>query len=214
MSLFAPLAPGDPRRHAPSTERNAEPLLAVLRSVFPASGTVLEVAAGTGQHAVHFARALPGLAWLPSDPDPDMRSSIAAWTAAEGPGNLRPPLDLDVADPLAPWPPVFDAALCVNMAHISPWAATLGLLAGAARALPIGGPLAIYGPFMRGGRHTSDSNAAFDSDLKRRNPAWGLRDVGDIAAAADPFGLALDKICEMPANNLTLIFRRQFDPVH
>lgn len=213
MSLFAPVAPGDPRRHAPAAQRNAEPLLRVLRTVLPAQGTVLEVAAGTGQHAVHFARALPGLRWLPSDPDPEQRASIAAWAAAEGPENLHPPLDLDVADHGAPWPKAFDAAVCINMIHITPWSATLGLLAGTARTLPVGGPLAIYGPFMRGGRHTADSNAAFDQDLRRRNPAWGVRDVGEITAAAEPLGLVLDRIDEMPANNLTLTLRLQVPPV-
>lgn len=209
MTLFAPLAPGDPRRHAPATQRNAEPLLAVLRDALPARGAVLEVAAGSGQHAVYFARALPGLRWLPSDPDPGQRDSIAAWRAAEGPENLAEPLHLDAADADSPWPAPLDAVVCINMLHISPWAATLGLLAGAGRALPVGGPLTIYGPFMRDGRHTADSNAAFDADLQRRNPAWGVRDLNDVAAAANACGLTLERAADMPANNLTLIFRRR-----
>lgn len=209
MTLFAPVAPGDPRRHAPAVQRNAEPLLAVLRDVLPARGAVLEVAAGTGQHAVYFARALPGLRWLPSDPDPGQRASIAGWRAAEGPENLAEPLHLDAADPDSPWPAPLDAVVCVNMLHISPWAATLGLLAGAGRALPVGGPLAIYGPFMRDGRHTADSNAAFDADLQRRNPAWGVRDLNDVAAAAAVHGLTLERVADMPANNLTLVLRRR-----
>lgn len=207
MSLFDPVAPDDPRLHAPAAQRNAEPLLAVLRAVLPAAGTVLEIAAGSGQHAVYFARALPALRWLPSDPDPAMRASIAAWRAAEGPDNLAEPLDLDAAAPDAPWPATADAVLCVNMFHIAPWSAVLGALDGAARILPSGGPFVVYGPFMRDGRHTSDGNAAFDADLKRRNPAWGLRDVADTAAAAAARGLLLDRIDEMPANNLTLTFR-------
>lgn len=211
MSLFDPVAPGDPRRHAPAAQRNAEPLLTVLRAVLPPQGAVLEVAAGTGQHAVYFARALPNLRWLPSDPDPAMRASIAAWRAAEGPDNLGDPLDLDAAAPDSAWPAA-DAVVCVNMLHIAPWTAALGLLAGAAGALPPDGPLTIYGPFMRDGRHTSDGNAAFDADLKRRNPAWGVRDVADVTAAAAAHGLALDRIDEMPANNLTLTLRRRPPP--
>lgn len=211
MSLFAPVAPGDPRRHAPATQRNAEPLLTVLRAVLPPNGAVLEVAAGSGQHAVYFARALPTLRWLPSDPDPAMRASIAAWRATEGPDNLAAPLDLDAAASDSAWPAA-DAVVCVNMLHIAPWTAALGLLAGAARILPPDGPLTVYGPFMRDRRHTSEGNAAFDADLKRRNPAWGLRDVADVTAAAAAQGLALDRIDEMPANNLTLTLRRRPPP--
>lgn len=209
MNLFDPVAPGDLRRHAPAAQRNAEPLLSVLRAVLPAAGTVLEIAAGTGQHAVYFARALPALRWLPSDPDPTMRASIAAWRAAEGPDNLAEPLDLDAGDSAALWPAAADAVLCVNMFHIAPWSAALGALGGAARLLPPDAPFVVYGPFMRDGRHTSDGNAAFDADLKRRNPAWGLRDVADTAAAAAARGLTLDRIDDMPANNLTLTFRRR-----
>lgn len=209
MSLFDPVAPNDPRLHAPAAQRNAEPLLAVLRAVLPAAGTLLEIAAGSGQHAVYFARALPTLRWLPSDPDPAMRASIAAWRAAEGPDNLTEPLDLDASDPGAPWPAAADAVLCVNMFHIAPWSAAVGALDGAARVLPPDAPFVVYGPFMRDGRHTSEGNAAFDADLKLRNPAWGLRDVSDTAAAAAARGLALDRIDDMPANNLTLTFRRR-----
>lgn len=209
MSLFDPVAPGDPRLHAPAALRNADPLLAVLRAVLPATGTVLEIAAGAGVHAVYFARALPALRWLPSDPDPAMRASIAAWRAAEGTDNLAEALDIDVSDPGAPWPAAADAVLCVNMFHIAPWSAALGALDGAARILPPAAPLVVYGPFMRDRRHTSDGNAAFDADLKRRNPAWGLRDVADAADAAAARGLMLERIDEMPANNLTLTFRRR-----
>ena len=199
--------PPDARRYAPATTRNREPILAVLRRVLPAEGTVLEIASGTGEHAVHFARALPGLVWQPSDRDPDLRASVAAWTRAEGVANIRAPLALDVTDD--PWPIArADAVVCINMIHISPWAATEGLMRGAAAILPAGGVLYLYGPYKRGGQHTAPSNAAFDASLRAQNPAWGVRDLDDVAAAASRAGLALDEIVEMPANNLSVIFRR------
>jgi SAM-dependent methyltransferase len=192
--------------HAPATERNRDPIAAVLREVLPARGLVFEVASGTGQHAFYFARLFPGLEWQPSDPDPDALTSIEAWTADGGAENLREPLELDAA---GTWPiDHADAVLCINMVHISPWAATLGLLAGAARLLPPGGPLILYGPYRRGEVDTAESNEAFDRSLKARNPDWGLRDLKEVAAAAKAERLVLERVVEMPANNLTVVFRK------
>ena len=193
--------------HAPATARNREPILAVLREVLPASGTVLEVASGTGEHALHFARALPALTWQPSDPDEAARASIAAWREAEGSANLLPPLALDAA--AAQWPVSHaEAMVCINMVHISPWAATEGLMQGAGRLLPAGAPLVLYGPYRRPARALEPSNAMFDADLKRRNPQWGLRELAAVEDCAAQHGLALERVVEMPANNLTLVFRK------
>lgn len=195
----------DSRRIAPATARNREPILAVLRDVLPASGLVLEVASGTGEHVLHFAEALPALEWQPSDPDPAALASIAAWTAEQG--NIRQPVMLDAGS--GDWPiDRADALLCVNMVHISPWAATEGLMAGAARILPAGAPLILYGPYLRTGVETAPSNLAFDADLKVRDPRWGLRDLDDVADCAMRSGLKIERVVEMPANNLTLVFRR------
>jgi hypothetical protein len=198
----------DARQHAPATARNAEPILAILREVLPASGTVLEIASGTGEHAVHFARALPALTWQPSDPSPEARASIAAWTAEQARPNVLPPLALDAA--LADWPiDRADAVVCINMVHISPWAATEGLIRAAAMILPLGGPLVLYGPYHRAGRALEPSNAAFDADHRRRNPAWGLRLLEDVVELAAGRGLALERVVEMPANNLSVVLRRR-----
>jgi len=195
----------DGRRTAPAAARNRDPILALLRSSLPATGTVLEIASGSGEHVVHFAAALPALDWQPSDPSPEARGSIAAWRDASRLANIRPPIALDAA--AADWPVArADAILAINMVHISPWAATLGLLAGAARLLPAGGLLYLYGPYRRAGHPLAPSNAAFDADLRARNPQWGLRAVEEVAAAAT--GLRLAEIVEMPANNLSLLFRR------
>lgn len=195
------------KRDAPATARNREPILAVLRAVLPPAGTVLEIASGTGQHAVHFARALVGLTWQPSDPDPAARASIAAWAAEARLANLRPPLAIDVVSGSFDVPDVA-AVVAVNMVHISPWEATLGLLRGAAAALPVGGPLYLYGPYRRGGTHTAPTNAMFDVELRARNPAWGVRDLEALEAAAAAEDLRLDHVVEMPANNLSVTFRR------
>ncbi len=198
----------DARQRSPSSARNREPILAVLRRALPPTGVVLEIASGSGEHAVHFARALPSLLWQPSDPDPDARASIAAWRAAEGTENLLPPLDLDAAHP--PWTLArAEAVVCCNMIHIAPWAATEGLLAGAGTVLAPGSILFLYGPFMRGGAHTAPSNAEFDASLRARNPAWGVRDLEHVAASAGAAGLALRDTIGMPANNLSVIFERQ-----
>ncbi len=195
------------KREAPAAARNRQPILEVLRPRLPARGLVLEVASGTGEHAVHFAAALPGLDFQPSDPDADARASIDAWRADSGLPNLRPALALDAAAPA--WPiEAADAILCCNMIHISPWASAVGLVGGAGRILPPGGLLYLYGPYRREGRHTAPSNEAFDADLKRRNPAWGVRDLEAVAALAAAAGLAGPEVVQMPANNLSVVFRK------
>ncbi|AUT72086.1 DUF938 domain-containing protein [Paraburkholderia hospita] len=196
------------RQHAPSAERNREPILAVLERVLPATGTVLEIASGTGQHAIHFAAALPHLVWQPSDLDDEARASIAAWTAHSGLANVRPPLALDVRD--ASWGIEAAAAIvCINMIHISPWASAQALIGGAGRLLGPGGVLFLYGPYRRGGAHTAPTNAAFDEQLQRRNPAWGVRDMEAVVALADAAGFDADEPVEMPANNFSLVFRKR-----
>ncbi|WP_018259759.1 DUF938 domain-containing protein [Methylobacterium sp. WSM2598] len=191
---------------APAVARNREPILAVLRRLLPETGLVLEVASGSGEHAAHFARALPGLAFQPSDPEPAALRSIAAHARAAALPNLRPPLALDAA--AETWPLArADAVLAINMIHIAPWPATEGLMRGAGRLLPPGAPLVLYGPFMVEDTPTAPSNLAFDADLRARNPAWGLRDLGAVARAARGQGLALAERVAMPANNLCLVFR-------
>ena len=194
------------KRHAPAAERNREPIAGVLARWLPPAGIVLEVASGTGEHAAYFARRFPDLIWQPSDPDPGALASIEAWRREAGVPNLRPPLTLDAA--ATAWPvTAADAVLCINMVHISPWQATLGLIAGAARLLPPAGPLMLYGPYRRNGVATAPSNEAFDASLRARNAEWGLRFVEEVAeAAAGSF--ALDEVAAMPANNLCLLFRR------
>ena len=201
------MSAADHRRAAPATQRNREPILAILREVLPARGTVLELASGTGEHAVFFARHLPGLVWQPSDPSPEARESIAAWSAAEGVANVPLPLALDAA--ANTWPiECADALVCINMVHISPWGATEGLLRGAGTLLPSGAPLVLYGPYRRTGTVLEPSNAAFDADLRRRDPAWGLRLLEDVVECAALHGLRLDRVVEMPANNLTVVLRK------
>ena len=197
----------DQRRFAPATERNRDPILEVLRAELPAQGRVLEVASGTGEHILHFARALPKRDWQPSDPDPAARESIAAWLAQEGPANVRPPIALDAAS--GDWPvDAADAILCINMVHISPWQSTVGLMRGAGRLLPSGGLLYLYGPYHRAGHAIAPSNAAFDENLKSRDPRWGLRELEHVEACAGEHGLRLSRVVEMPANNLSVIFRK------
>ena len=177
------------RQHAPAAERNREPILAVLRRVLPASGVVLEIASGTGQHVTHFAAALPELVWQPSDPAADARASIAAWTAHAGLTNVRAPLELDVER--TPWGlDSAQAVLCINMIHISPWTATQALFDGASRLLDSGGVLYLYGPYRRHGAHTSPSNEAFDQQLRSRNPAWGVRNMEAVVALGEAQGFA------------------------
>lgn len=197
----------DDKRHAPATLRNREAIAAGLAEWLPASGTVLEVASGSGEHIVHFAANFPALGWQPSDPDPAGLVSIAAWCAEAGLANIAPPLALDASADV--WPvDRADAVLCINMVHISPWAATMGLLAGAAKLLPTGAPLILYGPYIEPDVPTADSNIAFDASLRARDPAWGLRNVDDVKAAAASAGLTFAERREMPANNLMLLLRR------
>jgi len=198
----------DARHFSPSAARNRGPILEVLARVLPKEGIVLEIGSGTGEHAVGFAKGLPGLDWLPSDPDAASRASIKAWIATEELANVRAPVALDVrqavwgVEDAAP----FDAIISLNMVHIAPWEAALGLLAGAGRVLRLDGVLFLYGPFMSGGTHTTPSNAAFDADLKRRDPRWGVRDIDDLVGRAASHGLDLREVVKMPANNLSLVF--------
>ncbi len=203
----------DERRYAAATQRNREPIVAVLRRALPTSGTALEIASGTGEHAVWFAAHLPGIVIQPSDPDPENRASIAAWTRFTGVSNVRAPLAIDVTAPA--WeadggvPAAVAAILCINMIHISPWPATLGLMRGAGALLPPGGVLYLYGAYKRDGMHTAPSNASFDASLRARDPAWGVRDLEAVTSAAADAGLAPESVIEMPANNVSVILRRR-----
>ena len=199
----------DDRLFYPATQRNRDAILDVLRGVLPASGLVLEIASGSGEHVVHFAQALPGLTFQPSDPDADALRSIAAWTAEHRLANIRPPVMLDASSESEQWPITkADAMVCINMIHISPWPATLGLLRGAARILPTGAPLYLYGPYIQSGVATAPSNEAFDASLKARNPEWGLRHLDDVATAARGAGFSAPMVTPMPANNLSVVFRK------
>lgn len=198
---------GEARRSAPAALRNREPIADVLKGWLPATGTVLEIASGTGEHAVHFARAFPGLQWQPSDLHPDALRSIAAWRKVAGLLNLLEPVALDAAS--GTWPVArADAIVSINMVHISPWASALGLIEGAARLLAPGAPLMLYGPWLSDDVATAPGNLAFDADLKRRDAEWGLRKVEDFAAAAEQCGLALRETRAMPANNMMLLLTR------
>jgi SAM-dependent methyltransferase len=197
----------DCRETAPSAERNKQPIVEVLTRVLPASGLVLEIGSGTGQHVAHFARALPQLEFQPSEMDESRHASIAAWIAHEKLTNVREPIAFDLSRPPLPVRAA-DAVVCINVIHISPWEATLGLMRGAGEILPPGGVLVTYGPYKRGGQHTAPSNEAFDADLRRRDSRWGVRDMDEVARVAREAGLALEETVAMPANNLTLVFRR------
>jgi hypothetical protein len=198
----------DARRFAPATERNRGPILDVLQTWLPSAGTVLEIASGTGEHIVHFATACPQLTFQPSDPDPANRDSIAAWITHASVTNVRAPLDLDATT--SPWtlPEAPAAILCINMIHISPWVATLGLMRNAGAALTTDGILYLYGAFKRDGAHTAASNVEFDESLRARNPAWGVRDLEAVLEAAAAEGLSLAGIEAMPANNFSIVLRR------
>jgi hypothetical protein len=207
----------DARQYAAATERNREPILEILLNVLPKSSTVLEIASGTGEHAVYFASQLRDCVWLPTDINPQARASIIAWTEHYGCKNVYPPLELDVREPVwiveqqtsTEWlnTPIV-AIVNINMIHISPWSACLGLMAGAGRILPIGGILYLYGPFKQGGKHTAESNAAFDEYLRAQNQQWGVRDLDDVVSAARAEHLTLKQTYQMPANNLSLVFER------
>jgi SAM-dependent methyltransferase len=197
----------DPRVHCPHVARNRQPIRDVLRRVLPSKGLVLEIASGSGEHAAYFAKELPALTWQPSDPDLAALASIAAHRADAGLPNLLAPLQLDVTSDR--WPVErADAIVCCNMIHITPWPVAEGLMAGALRTLSAGGILYLYGPYKIGGRHTAPTNEAFDASLRGRNPEWGIRDLADVAELAGRSGLALAETVQMPANNLSVIFRR------
>lgn len=193
------------RLHAPATARNRRAIADVLAAALPTAGIVLEVASGSGEHAVYFAGRFPTLDWQPSDADPAALASIAAWRSDAGLANLRPALKLDAA---GDWPMLaVDAVVCINMLHISPWEATEGLMRGAARSMPRGAPLVVYGPFLEGEVETATSNLAFDASLRRRDRAWGLRSLEDVRRLSESHGLALRERVALPANNLALVFR-------
>lgn len=195
------------RRTAPAVARNCKPIGDALAQWLPEAGTVLEIASGTGEHALAFARRFPNLVWQPSDVDPAALGSIAAWQDGSSPANLRQPLAVDASRP--PWPlQSADSVVSINMVHISPWAAALGLIEGASAILAAGAPLILYGPWLEDGVEPAPSNIAFDADLRRRNPSWGLRSVETFAEAASP-SFSLEQRKPMPANNLMLLFRRR-----
>jgi Protein of unknown function (DUF938) len=198
----------DLRRYAPATDRNREPILAILQQVLPSTGTILEISSGTGEHAVFMAPQLAPRHWLPSDPNPGARASITAWQQSVPCDNIHPPIDLDASSDqwLVSSKEPITAIVNINMIHIAPKAAYLGLFAGAKRILPVGGILYLYGPFKQDGVHTAPSNAAFDQSLQSQNPAWGIRDLEEIIAVATSHKLELQRVYPMPANNLSVVF--------
>jgi SAM-dependent methyltransferase len=199
------LMPNEARLDFPATGRNAAPILDVLHDILPDTGHVLEIASGSGQHAAHFAKVFSSLTWQPTDLDPTHRQSIAAWT--KDLPNVRAPIELDATSNSWPVSDV-DVIICANMIHIAPWTAGLGLLAGAGRTLGDNGMLYLYGPYMVDGVHTAESNAQFDISLKQRDPSWGVRDLGVVTEVATEHGLELETTIEMPANNLSVVFRK------
>jgi len=216
--------PNDARQYAPATGRNREPILEVLQKVLPLNCTILEIASGTGEHGVFFAPRLGNHKWLPSEANPLLLASIEAWRIYQPADNLYPPLELDVCDSVwsletrvsQDWLQGLDlntfplaAMVNINMIHIAPWSACLGLMAGANRILPSGGILYLYGPFKRNGQHTAPSNEAFDATLHSQNPEWGVRDLDDVVEAAREQTLSLLATHQMPANNLSVVFQRQ-----
>jgi hypothetical protein len=198
---------GETKRFAPATERNRDVIVRVLKDTLPAKGTILEIASGTGEHIVHFASAFPWLSWQPSDYDAAGLASIAAWSAESGLANILPAVKIDAS--ANDWPiNAADAIICINMIHIAPWVATEGLFAGAERLLGSGATLYLYGPYREAQVSTAESNEAFDASLKSRNLQWGLRHLDDVKALAAQHGITLDRRIEMPANNLSLVFRK------
>ncbi|MGE5953682.1 MAG: DUF938 domain-containing protein [Qipengyuania vulgaris] len=195
------------KRTAPAAARNSAPIADVLALELPASGTVLEVASGTGEHAVFMARRFPDIVWQPTDPDPEALGSIAGWAEEAGLTNLKLPLELDARSP--DWPIArADAVVCINMVHISPWATSEGLFGGTARVLDTGAPLILYGPYTEDDVETAPSNLAFDESLKARNPEWGIRNIAAMDDLAARTGFTRTARHAMPANNLTLVYRR------
>jgi hypothetical protein len=197
----------DHRWYAPATVRNRDFILDVLREVLPTTGLILEIASGSGEHVVHFARNFPGLVFQPSDPEPEALLSVAAWVKDAEVTNVRAPIVLDASR--SSWPIASaDGIICINMVHISPWDATVGLITGAAATLPPASPLYLYGPYKRKGFETAPSNEAFDRNLRDRNPTWGLRDLEAVTTIAQSVGFSAPTVTEMPANNLSAVFRR------
>ena len=201
----------DAKRYAPATQRNREAILKVLQKHLPSQGNILEIASGTGEHAVFFADNLPNLHWYPSDRDPELRASIATWREEYPSPNLHPPLSIDATT--KPWQVEteqinIDAVVNINMIHISPWSACLGLMAGVGRILPAGGVLYLYGPYQKAGKHTAPSNHAFDQSLRDRNPDWGVRNLEDVITAAAENKLIFQEAIAMPANNFSVIFTK------
>lgn len=200
----------DPKQYAPATERNREPILAILQQILPPTGNILEIASGTGEHALFFAPYLYPRLWIPSDPNPLLRESILAWREDCTTDNILPPLDINVE--LESWyretgnfPPI-EAIVNINMIHIAPWSACVGLMAGAESLLPQHGILYLYGPFRRHRQHTASSNVAFDEMLKSQNPAWGIRDLDEVITLAKKHQLILKEVIDMPSNNLSVVF--------
>ena len=194
-------------QYARATVRNRDFILDVLHDASPTTGTILEVASDSGEHVVHFARNLPSLVFQPSDPEPGALLSVAAWVKPTRITNVRAPIVLDASQ--SPWPIASaDGIICINMVHISPWDATVGLIRGAAAILPRGSPVYLYGPYKRVGTALAPSNQAFDRNLRDRNPTWGLRDLEAVAAIAQSVGFSVPTVTEMPANNLSVVFRR------
>jgi SAM-dependent methyltransferase len=192
---------------SPAADRNKDPILTVLETVLPDSGSVLEIAAGTGQHVCYFAAALPGIRWQPTELDAEHREAIASRIRESGLSNIEEPLALDVHEPRWPVATNYDAVLCVNMVHISPWSSTNALCLGAARHLRTNGKLVLYGPYLEQGTAVK-SNLDFDATLRRRNQEWGLRDLEEVTRVAALHGLQRQQIVRMPANNLTLVFSK------
>jgi SAM-dependent methyltransferase len=200
--------PDTDRRVAPAAARNRDVILEVLARVLPKSGIVLEIASGTGQHAVHFAAALPAITWLPSDPDEASRASIDAWRRHASLPNLNAPVALDVRTSPWPVPDSLAAIVCINMIHIAPWAAAEALFRGAGERLTSEGVLFLYGPYKRDGAHTAPSNEAFDAQLRATNAGWGVRNMEDVVELGRQAGLSMEEAVPMPANNFSLIFKR------
>ena len=201
----------DARQYAPATQRNREPIWEILSQVLVGKSNILEIASGTGEHAVYFADQLKSCRWIPSDPNPISRDSITAWKQAESVANLDLPLPIDVT--AADWQQQvaqgeIDAVVNINMIHIAPWQACLGLMKGAGQILPADGVLYLYGPYKRNGEHTAPSNANFDRSLRDRNPEWGIRDLETVIEVAAAQNLQLQQVVKMPANNLSVIFSR------
>ncbi|MEO1374335.1 MAG: DUF938 domain-containing protein [Cyanobacteria bacterium J06635_10] len=202
------------RKYAPATQRNREPILNVLLEVLPPTGTILEIASGTGEHAAYFAPKLKPRKWIPSDTSSSLRESIAAWAKHSPSENLHQPLDIDASQPI--WKVEkeilseisdISAIVNINMIHISPWSVCLGLIAAAGRILSQGGILYLYGPYKQGGEHTAPSNAAFNEYLQEQNPEWGIRNLEDVVEVASAHNLTLQKTYPMPANNLSVVFK-------